>query len=505
MKRSTRFLSLLLVFVLVFCTVLLSSCKKEIPLEEETSDESNADASNENSLNYIIKTEIKEGAIWVTYSNDPDNPVNIGAISVSGEGADGSPSYLLLPNGTYGVTAGNAKYLDKIVIAETYNGKPVSTILPDAFNGAYNLTSISIPNSITTVGDNAFANCDKLALTEVDDVCYLGNESNPYVVLVGTSDPTISQCMVKETTKAICSNAFYECTNLKTITIPNSVTSIGEKAFYNCKLITEINIPAGNTYIGPETFYGCASLKKITIPASVSTLGVSAFQDCKSLETVTFEKDSLLWGIPNKVFSGCEKLKSINIPKNVAFIGDNKAVSNLDGTFSGCKALTNITFEEGSVLTQIGNHAFDACGKLTSITLPATLKEIGVQAFRIAGLTEIVIPEGVTRIHAQTFTYCGSLKKVTFGSKLNTIESKAFQGCVALNNVILPESLKLIELGAFSGCSALKSVVFKKTDGWYSVHKNNGEYKAIAKATLSNVATAASTLTDLTLDNTLIN
>ena len=494
MKHSIRFLSLLLVFILVFSTALLTSCKKEMPVDEETSTDTDVEEPKTPEVNYIIKTEVKDGCIWVTYSNDPENPVNVGSLGVDGAAdSEGSPSYLLLPNGTYGVMAGNAKYLDKIVIAETYNGKPVSTILADAFNGASNLVEISIPSTITSVGDNAFANCDKLKLTEHENACYLGNATNPHLVLVEAKDVTISQCVVKDGTKAICSNAFYNCTNLKSITIPDSVTSIGEKAFYNCSRISSINIPTGNTYIGPETFYECKNLETIKIPATVSTIGAAAFQDCSSLKTVTIEENSLLWGIPNAVFSGCEKLQTINIPKSVTFIGDDKASKSGDGTFYGCKALINVNFEEGSTLREIGRYAFDTCTSLSTLAIPSGVREIGSQAFRNSGIQEIVIPDGVTKIQAKTFNYCKVLKKVTFGKSITTIENKAFEGCTLLNDVALPASLSMIETASFSGCDALTNASFAAPLGWYII---GDEYTSIDDATMSDPLKTAALLTD---------
>lgn len=478
MKKSVKLISLLLVFILAFSTLFLTSCKK-------TADNGAADTSNP----YIIKTEIKDGCIWVTYSDNPDTPVNVGAFGVEGNTrSDGSLSYLPLPNGTYGVTAGNARYLEEIVIPESYNGKPISTILENAFNGATNLKKITIPSTITSVGENAFDNCGKLTYNEYDGARYLGNDSNPYLVLVDAKETSIVKCTVNNSTVAICDDAFYNCANLQVLTIPNSVTSIGARAFYNCSRLGAINFPEGSTFIGSETFYGCTSLESINIPASVSNIGTSAFANCKSLTTVTFAKNSTLTNIGNAVFSNCIKLKTITLPKNVVNIGDHKANKNTDGVFYGCESLESVVFEEGSSLNQIGNYAFDACESLTTIKLPDTLTKLGISAFRSSGIKTIALPNSLTSIGQETFYACTSLEEVTLGNATNSIGIKAFASCSKLNSIELPESVKYVGSSAFYQCSSLSSLTVKNPANWYAVGKKLVE---LDKADMGNPATAA--------------
>ena len=299
MGKSTKILSFILVFILILTSAFLFSCEKPT----NTTEAQDTSVSS----NYIIKTEIKDGCIWVTYSNDPQNPVNIGSVSASSaNSAESFLTFMPLSDGTYGVTAGNSRYLDTIVIPETHNGKAVTTILENAFNGAINLKSITIPNSITTVGDHAFENCGKLEYYEQDNALYLGNPENNTLILVKAKDTLITRCVVSEKAIAICDNAFNGCYELSSLEIPDSIKNIGAYAFKDCTMLGTVKIPDGVAYIGAETFKGCANLRKMSIPASVASIGKSAFANCISLSEVTFAEGSALNGIANETFSGCK-------------------------------------------------------------------------------------------------------------------------------------------------------------------------------------------------------
>ena len=147
-----------------------------------------------------------------------------------------------LPDGTYGVKAGNTLYMDKVVIPAEYNGKPVTQILPNAFEKATNLTEIVIPNSITSIDRRAFFNCDSLT----------------------------------------------------SVVIPDSVTSIGDDAFHNCKSLTSVVIGNSVTSIYGGAFYNCYSLTSVVIPDSVTSIYGGAFEGCSSLTSVEF-KDPNGW------------------------------------------------------------------------------------------------------------------------------------------------------------------------------------------------------------------
>ena len=173
---------------------------------------------------------------------------------------------------------------------------------------------------------------------------------------------------------------FYNCSELTSITIPSSVTSIGEYAFYNCSGLTSITIPSSATSIGEYTFYNCSELTSITIPSSVTSIGECAFYNCYRLTSITIP--SGVTSIGGSAFFGCSGLTSITIPSGVTSIGGS--------TFSCCSGLTSITIPSG--VTSIGGYAFSCCSGLTSITIPSGVTSIGRCAFSgCSGLTSIYV------------------------------------------------------------------------------------------------------------------
>ena len=263
---------------------------------------------------------------------------------------------------------------------------------------------------------------------------------------------SLTSVTIPEGVTSIGDNAFSWCSSLTSVTIPDSVTSIGECAFYECSNLTSVTIPEGVTSIGLGAFEDCSSLTSVTIPESVSSIGESAFCCCNSLTSVTIPAS--VTSIRDYAFGGCSSLKSVTIPESVTSIGEC--------AFYECSNLTSVTIPEG--VTSIGNDAFSCCNSLTSVTIPASVTSIGNTAFGgCSSLTSVTILEGVTSISGHAFSGCSSLTSVTIPEGVTSIGIYAFSGCSSLTSVTIPESMTSIGAYAFYRCSSLTNVYYTGT------------------------------------------
>ena len=346
------------------------------------------------------------------------------------------------------------------------------------------MTSITIPNSVTSIGDFAFYGCGLTSIIIPSSITII-------------EDYTFGDC------------------NLTSVIIPNSVTTIGNYAFGNCHF-TSITIPNSVTTIGHAAFLICGMLTSITIPSSVTTIGSSVFADCTSLTSIDVEsgnsayasengvlfdksKTTLIcypagktadtYAIPgsvttieNNAFSSCWYLTLITIPNSVTSIGnmvfyncgsltsidvesENNIYASENGVLFDKSKITLICYPAGKTadtyvipnsITIIGNSAFSSCTNLALITVPNSVTTIGDVAFyRCTSLTSITLPNSVITIGGSAFTDCRNLTSITLPNSVTTIGSDAFSYCTSLTSITIPNSVITIGSWAFSRCTSL--------------------------------------------------
>lgn len=362
-------------------------------------------------------------------------------------------------------------------------GNSVTYIGDYAFGWCENLTSVTIPNSIISIGEEVFEGCKNLKFNEFDNALYLGNNDNPYILLVKAKSKDITSCNINRKCKIICDKAFIDCSKLTSISIPESIIYIGSKAFSKCnslkkseftniknlcsikfqdkesnplfyakhlyinnKDVINVIIPNTVTSIGDFAFIGCEFLKAVTISNSVTCIGNNAFENCNSLVSLTIPNS--VTHIGNSAFDKCINLSSVTIP-NSTFIGENAFCF-----CPACKEYQNAFYlgsHQNPYLILVKTKLDYSC------TINDKCKYINSYAFsHREWLDYVSIPNSVINIGDGAFIGCKNLKYVMKGDSIKSIGSYAFSECINLKSFNIPRTIEHIGIGAFEGCNKLE-------------------------------------------------
>lgn len=419
------------------------------------------------------------GTSYSQYKNEYEGVVNI-------------PESVEYNGTTYRVTViGGSAFngCSRITTVVIPNG--IESIALYAFSGCSGLTSIYIPSSVIFIADGEFSDCDNLSSIIVESANPIYDSRNNCNALIETSTNTLlkgcGNTILPNTVTAIGYRAFYRCKELTSITIPSNIKTIGEGSFAACSNLSSVTIEEGATKIAYSAFQVCGSLTSVTIPNSVETIGGLAFMGCGKLEKISFGNGLSVIG--ERAFEGTQWVN--NQPDGMVYAGNVVYIYKGDMPKDA-----EIVLKDGA--TGIAGEAFKYSVNLTSITIPASVKSIGYQAFEgCSGLrkviiddvgawaaisffmgqysnplylakhlynrenkeiTEIVIPEGVTAISNNAFNYCVSVTSVSIPNSVTSIGESAFEGCTGLVSFSNSSNLQAIGRYSFSGCSRLSSI-----------------------------------------------
>ena len=319
-------------------------------------------------------------------------------------------------------------------------------LIPGTYNG--------VP--VLKVGENAFENCTNVVSITLPSTLIL-----------------------------IESYAFSGCTGLTSITIPNSVTSIGSNAFRDCRSLTSITIPENVTSIGAAAFRGCSCLTNITIEGA-PVISYIAFKDTAYYNDQTNWHNKLLY-IGNCLIRAENTIKTCSIKEGTKVIASS--------AFEDCASLISITIP--SSVTSISDYAFYGCSSLTSITIPDSVSFISFAAFsNCSSLTSVTIPDSVTSIGDRAFYNCSSLTNITIPESVTTIGDYAFYNCSSLTSITIPCSLTSIGWNAFKNCKNLTSVIFNDPNSWCVMNTMLDETRIDLTNAIQNAAYLTDTYSD---------
>lgn len=362
-----------------------------------------------------------------------------------------------IPGGVQNISPGAFKNsgLTEVILKEG-----VMSLSNNSFDGCLLLKKVTFPTTMKTIGGFSNTGIKEIAFAEgatpeaISDYAFLNCDS-------------LSTITLPNSIKSLGTGAFYDCDTLKTVKLPTGITKIAKQAFYHCGFLQSITIPQSVTEIGAEAFAACSKLTAISLPSALTTIGIASFHST-GLTSITLPEG--MTTIEPGTF-GKSKLKSIKLSKSLKQITSNNESYNLgslpneyydfrkyinmyrddSGAFQNCKELESIDLN-GAVLTILGSYTFNECDKLRSIDLSSTkLEEIPTSAFYS----------------------CDSLRAITFPSTVKTIGQQAFYYNLSLESLKMPAALTSIYNNAFNECKKIRSIDLSATsltkiESWFS-------------------------------------
>ena len=356
-----------------------------------------------------------------------------------------------------GVYEGSQKPSGDVVIPAEYNGKPVVKIADLGFSDWNKFTTLTLPNTIKEIGYKAFQYCSAMTTLTIAE----------------------GSCLT-----SIGQNAFYGCKKLGEVSLPGTVTTMGQLAFGNTGLVTvtlgegipeipahsfnastqlkNINFPESCTKIGNYAFSGCA-FDALEFPAAIADIGEGAFASCTQLTALDINVPT----IGAEAFSCCSALQTLKIGKDVASIGDL--------AFARCGTLNlievaadNAVYDSRESCNAIISTATNTIlAGSNNTVIPESVTAVGDFAFSTCQITTLTIPENVATIGASAFYNCSNLESVVLPAGLTRIEDSTFYGCYSLTNITIPDGVTYIGKEAFSSCSAITAITLPEGIGEY--------------------------------------
>lgn len=366
-------------------------------------------------------------------------------------------------------------------------GNSVAKIGAGAFYNCENLESIIFSDSVTKIGENAFWGCDSLTsvyITSISAWCnisFVTDNSNPlyYADNLYLNDELVRDVVIPAGVSSVPANAF-SCESIESVTIPSTVTSIGDGAFYGCNKLTSIIIPDSVTEIGYQAFAGCINLTSIRLPFSMEEFNVYSIDNCPALKKIVLPNNCRISGLSPYVEEITLPVSTI-LPYGSVFT--NVKVVNYPGTQTewpyeisnhfpsnviiNFKADTTYDFDSGLRYTSYGDGTCYV-DRIYTVTLseyvipevsPTGDKVVNVAArFNDSIIKSVTIPDSVVSISYEAFSGCSNLTRLVIGNGVKSIGDFAFKGCSNLTSIIIPNSVMSVGNGAFYGCSVLENI-----------------------------------------------